>query len=376
MEKVEVILMTESVEFLIRIKDHGSSPLARFAANVKRDVTKVNKLFAGVENGITKTIRKTDGLKRAFSGLSKGASGIKRYNKSLKSSEGYLDRLINKAQRLSRLPIKTPLPGSQSSPVTGSPGIFSFKNMLGLGAGYLGFKTGGQIIKMGADMEQTRLQFETLLGSVEKSKRMVDDINQFANVTPFTNGGLFTNAKMLMNFGMEGEKVLPVLKMLGDVSGGNKDRFERLALAFGQTQSAGKLMGQDLLQYINAGFNPLNEISRITGKSMGDLKEEMSEGNISAEMVAEAFKHATSEGGRFYNLMEKQSQSLAGRWSTFVGKLQLRLTNFAEGGLNGVLKRVVNFGITFIDRFDPISKALTAAYEATLPLRLSIVQLG
>ena len=67
---------------------------------------------------------------------------------------------------------------------------------------------------------------------------------------------------------------------------------------------------------INQGFNPLNEISKMTGKSVAQLKEEMSKGAISAEMVAAAFEHATSEGGQFYNSMEAQSKTFSGQLST------------------------------------------------------------
>ena len=68
--------------------------------------------------------------------------------------------------------------------------------------------------------------------------------------------------------------------MLGDVSQGNKERFDSLTLAFAQVGSAGKLSGQDLLQFVNAGFNPLNEISKMTGESMAELKERMSAGGV------------------------------------------------------------------------------------------------
>ena len=101
--------------------------------------------------------------------------------------------------------------------------------------------------------------------------------------------------------------------MLGDVSQGNKERFDSLTLAFAQVGSAGKLSGQDLLQFVNAGFNPLNEISKMTGESMAELKERMSAGGVSAEEVAEAFKHATSEGGQFYQAMEHRAKPLTGR---------------------------------------------------------------
>src|SRR5690606_5732956 len=141
-------------------------------------------------------------------------------------------------------------------------------------------------------------------------------LRRFAEVTPFEFTDLQDAAKTLLNFGIEGDKVLPLLQMLGDASGGNAQRFQQMALAFAQMSASGRLMGQDLLQMINAGFNPLLVISQQTGLSIGDLKKKMEQGQISVEMVTEAFRIATSEGGLFFGMMDKQSQTLTGRWST------------------------------------------------------------
>lgn len=101
------------------------------------------------------------------------------------------------------------------------------------------------------------------------------------------------------------------MKQLGDISLGNSDRFQRLSLAFAQVSAAGKLTGQDLLQMVNAGFNPLQEISKKTGQSISDLKDQMADGAISTKMVEEAMKSATEEGGRFAGGMEKASKTFS-----------------------------------------------------------------
>ena len=103
--------------------------------------------------------------------------------------------------------------------------------------------------------------------------------------------------------------VVPTLKMLGDIAGADQNKLNGLALVFGQIQSTGRLMGQDLLQLINQGFNPLTEISKQTGMSVADLKKAMEKGAISADMVTLAFKSATSAGGLFYGNLEAQSQT-------------------------------------------------------------------
>jgi tape measure domain-containing protein len=156
---------------------------------------------------------------------------------------------------------------------------------------------------------------------------MIADLDNFANITPFDNAELYENAKLLMNFGIEGKKIIPTLQMLGDVSGGNKEKLHSLSLAYAQVQSAGKLTGGDLLQMINAGFNPLNEISKKTGKSMGQLRDEMSNGQISFSQVESAFKSVTSEGGLFFNMMNKQSGTARGKLSTLLGTIKTKATD-------------------------------------------------
>ncbi|DAA84927.1 TPA: hypothetical protein CPT87_07140 [Candidatus Gastranaerophilales bacterium HUM_5] len=175
---------------------------------------------------------------------------------------------------------------------------------------------GTQALKASSDFEQAGVQFGVMLGDAKKAKQLVNELQDMANVTPFETQDLLDASKTLLNFGINVKEILPDLRMLGDIAGGNKQRMQSLTLAFSQMSSAGRLMGQDLLQMINAGFNPLQTISEKTGKSMAVLKDEMSEGKISVEMVRQAFMDATSEGGRFYEMMNKQSETLEGKLST------------------------------------------------------------
>lgn len=192
---------------------------------------------------------------------------------------------------------------------------------LGIGFGAAQITKGIQNIaknalKASSDFEQAGVQFGVMLGSAKKAQRLVNEIQDMASVTPFETQDLLDASKTLLNFGINVQDILPDLRMLGDIAGGDKQRMQSLTLAFSQMSSAGRLMGQDLLQMINAGFNPLQVISEKTGKSMATLKDEMSEGKISVEMVRQAFIDATSEGGKFYGMMNKQSETLEGKLST------------------------------------------------------------
>lgn len=195
----------------------------------------------------------------------------------------------------------------------------------------------GMGMKYNAELEGYATNFKTMLGgSKEAADKLVASLREMDVKTPFDVSQLAKAQETMMGFGIQSDKAKQYLQMIGDVSGGNAEKLQGLSLAFSQVQSAGKLTGQDLIQMINQGFNPLNEISKNTGKSMAQLKDEMSKGQISAEMVADAFKTATSEGGMFYNSMEAQSKTFSGQMSTLQGNFQGLLGQLSTGLTNSV----------------------------------------
>ena len=171
-------------------------------------------------------------------------------------------------------------------------------------------------ISFDSAMEQAQSGFTTMLGSAEKATAMVGKLKSMADSTPFEMTDLMDSAKTMLAFGQTAESILPSVTMLGDVAMGNKEKFKSLSLAYAQVQATGRLMGQDLLQMVNAGFNPLQVIAEKTGISMGELKEKMEKGGISAETVTKAFQVATSSGGRFYKAMDTASKTFEGQMST------------------------------------------------------------
>lgn len=121
----------------------------------------------------------------------------------------------------------------------------------------------GGVIKgigLAAEAEKTEIAFSTMLKSADAGKQMVKDLQDFAAATPLNTEDIQRAAKTLLQFGVAGEDILGTMRQLGDVTGGDATRFNQMALAFGQMAASGRLMGQDLLQMINAGFNPLQEI--------------------------------------------------------------------------------------------------------------------
>jgi len=194
-----------------------------------------------------------------------------------------------------------------------------------LAATYLGFQTITKSMKLATEVEDANVAFEVLTGSVNDAKVLFDQVRRFAERSPITFSNAAQATRTLMSFGVEVQRIQPTLKMLSDVTGGNNERFKMLTLAFAQMSAAGRLMGQDLLQMINAGFNPLQQISKMTGESLVDLKKRMEDGGISADEVTRAFEAATAEGGMFNGMTERLAETMG-------GKLNIALSDLEKAG--------------------------------------------
>jgi len=185
-------------------------------------------------------------------------------------------------------------------------------------------------VKTSADIEKYTESFTTMLKSADAGKKFVSGLRDFAAKTPLEFADLAKNAELMLAFNIQSKDVLPTMQMLGDVARGDAEKLSQLSLAYSQMHSTGRLMGQDLLQMINGGFNPLVVIAEKTGKSMTQLKDEMSKGMISVDMVTDAFKSATSAGGLFYKSMDTQSKTFYGRLSTLKDNFTLFLSKLGD----------------------------------------------
>lgn len=215
---------------------------------------------------------------------------------------------------------------------------------------------GRQAIEAAKNFEVLRVSFTTLLGNAVTADQKIKELRTFAAETPFTVEETFKSSRILLGYGIAANELLGTLRTLGDVAGGTGAPLERLALVFGQVRAAGRLYGQDLLQLINAGFNPLNEISQNTGKSVRELRDEMRKGNISFEEVNDAFITATSSGGRFYGLTQALSQTTAGQISKLKDEWQSLSIQIGQGLLPvfnvlvGALRKVIE-GLAALPKF-------------------------
>jgi len=201
-----------------------------------------------------------------------------------------------------------------------------------------------------SQMENYVTNFGTLLGSTEAAVAKVDELKKMAAATPFGMEDLASATQTLLNFQIPADKTTTILKQLGDISMGNKEKLASLATVFGQVSSAGKLTGQDLMQFINAGFNPLNEISKKTGESMEQLRDRMSKGGITVKEVEQAFISATSAGGQFYNGMEAASKTTSGLISTLKDNAKSLVAEVFEPMSNSIRDKLLPAAIGYIEQ--------------------------
>lgn len=185
-------------------------------------------------------------------------------------------------------------------------------------------------IKYNAQMEDFEANLTTLLGNADDAKDMLADLKEMANTTPFETTDLLDATQTMLGFGLEAKKTKGYLQTLGDISMGNAEKLKSLTRAFSQIGASGKATMEDINQMIDAGFNPLQIMSEKTGKSMADLRDEVSDGKISFEDIADAMKTATSEGGRYYKSMEKASKTMNGKMSSALDALNTALGDLTE----------------------------------------------
>lgn len=215
---------------------------------------------------------------------------------------------------------------------------------------------GSEMIRVRGEFQSIQTAIETMVGK-DMAGQLIPQIKELAKVSPLTMSDMVGAEKMMLGFNIQAEDTIKYLKAISDISMGESTKFNSLTLAFSQMSAAGKLMGQDLNQMINAGFNPLQIISEKTGKSIATLKDEMSKGAISAEMVQQAFIDATSAGGKFYNMSENASKTINGQLSMMQDTLDNAFNEMGQKS-ESVIMKGIQMTTSLIQNYETVGKIL------------------
>lgn len=204
--------------------------------------------------------------------------------------------------------------------------------------------------KIGLDynsqMEQYTTNFTTMLGSQEAAVKKVEELKEFAASTPLSMDDLANGTQTLLAFGVETENSTGILRQLGDIALGNADKMQRLSTAFGKATAQGKLSGEVVQQMIDAGWNPLIQISQAAGETMEETQKRMSAGAISVGELEAAMESVTTGTGQFAGGMESASHTMQGLISTLQDNVRSKIGEAFQSvsdKITGILPKVIEF---------------------------------
>jgi tape measure domain-containing protein len=252
-------------------------------------------------------------------------------------------------------------------------------NMRRLGAAIATYFTGRELIALGKEIinvrgtfQQLTIAFETMLDSKDKADKLMRESIDLAQKTPFTLIDITTNVKQLMAMGIATENVMDTMKALGDVAAGVSVPISRVAINYGQVAVLGKLQAREVRDFAMAGIPLTEELAKNMGKTKDEIADMVTAGQIGFPLVEAAFKSMAGEGGKFYNLMEKQNASVTGQISNLTDKWQVMLNEIGKsnegliyGGISGLSGLIANYE-TVLDILKGLVVVLGAVKVATM----------
>lgn len=214
-----------------------------------------------------------------------------------------------------------------------------------------------QMVAVRSQFQQLEISFGTMLKSKEKANELMAQLTDLAAKTPFGLEEVSEGAKKLLAFQVPAEEVTETLRRMGDVASGLGVPMGQLIHVYGQVKAQGKLMTNDLYQFMNAGIPIIAELSKVVGKSETEIKDMVSAGKIGFTEIQAVIKNMTNEGGLFYNLMAEQSKSLGGQISNLRDNFDQMLNEIgksSEGIVSGAIK-----GVSFlVENYETIGKLI------------------
>ena len=206
-----------------------------------------------------------------------------------------------------------------------------------------------------AELETQRKSLEVLTGSLSKTNSIIQELQAFGAVTPFTSSELIEQTKRLKAFGFETSELVDTTKRLSDVAGATGADLTGIATAFGQIRAKGKLQQEENLQLLERGVDITTELKRITGLQGEEFESAMRKGKIGADLVNQAFINLTNEGGAFFGGATAQAETLNGKLSTLVDSIQSLARTIGEV-LGPAIKFVLDQATKAVQAIDNVFK--------------------
>lgn len=223
-----------------------------------------------------------------------------------------------------------------------------------------------ELINVRGEFQKTEIAFSTMLGSADKAKVLMGQMVDLAAKTPFSLKDVSVGAKQLLAFQVPAKDLLDTLTRIGNISAGVSVPIDRIILAYGQVKAAGRLMGTEMRQFTEAGIPMYAELAKVLKTDETAIKGMIEAGKVGFKDVEQVIKNLTSEGGMFFELMEKQSTSMSGRvsnlgdqWDQMLNKIGQANEGILYDGIDGLTHLVQHYQELF-----EIIKTLVLSYGA------------
>lgn len=231
----------------------------------------------------------------------------------------------------------------------------------GLSLGFIG----KQIFDIGTAMEDVRMNYETLLqGNTSASNKLIEQLLDFGRATKFSNQEVLDQGQSLLAFGVAGDKILPTIKTIGDLSLGDSNKFKSLVDNYGKMFSAQRGNTMDINQFALAGIPIWKELEKITGLQGTALRKYVEQNGVSIKQIDEAFKNLTGSSGIFFNALQRSSNttlSKLGNLLAGIEEIAVKIFNRLQPTINAFF----DWGIRILPT---VSSALNALYNLIVPI--------
>lgn len=244
--------------------------------------------------------------------------------------------------------------------------------------GGLGFEQLAEhIFNVRSQFQQLEISFTTMLGSEQKAGALMDELIQTAARTPFNMTDVTEGAKQLLAYGIQANEVNDTLVHLGDIASGLNIPLSQLVYLYGTTISQGKMFTMDLRQFMGRGIPMAETLGQIMGKTVSQVQEAVTKGEVGADLVKEAIVKMSSEGSKFGGLMNKQAETLQGRWSNIEDTIDQAINSIGQK-TQGIFGTGLDLISSLIENWETLVKVIGSAavmvgtYKAGLMAAASI----
>ncbi len=194
----------------------------------------------------------------------------------------------------------------------------AFKASIGaaMAGGAAAVGVGMKAVTAASDFEQTKVAFTTLIGDAAKAEQTLGKLRELGAKTPFEFPELADAGRKLIAFGESADALPETLRRIGDVSAGVQAPVNEIAELYGKARVQGRLFAEDINQLTGRGIPVIQELAKQFGVSDSEVKNLVESGQVGFPAIERAFASMTSQGGRFSGMMDAQSKTTAGLFST------------------------------------------------------------